>query len=59
MYWAKKERLAFEAAKSTKENQEEEERKKLSFDEIDVGRLLLIPRFFFGLSAQVIVAFSI
>ena len=59
MYRAKKERIAEEIANSTKQTQKDQEKHKKEFDEIDAGLLLTIPRFFFGLSAQVIVAFSI
>jgi hypothetical protein len=57
MYWARRERL--EHLKATGQPNEEEEKHNKNFDEIDVSKLLRLPRFFFGLSAQVIVAFSI
>lgn len=55
MYWAKQERL--KRHPSTLSEQKKQSEKE--HDEIDVGKLMLLPRFFFGLSAQVIVAFSI
>lgn len=51
MYQAKKDRIALESSTSTKQTQEEEAKKKGEYDEIEVGKLLLLPRFFFGLSA--------
>lgn len=38
---------------------EEEAKNHAMYDEINIGMLIRLPRFFFGLSAQVIVAFSI
>ena len=52
MYWGRKQRLDKASSNMSISPQK-------GTEEIDIKKLMLVPRFFFGLSAQVIMAFSI